>query len=127
MNKRITAKERGLLKGSIRRVFARSELRQKIINSVDITHSDLNRPRVKKWSLCPVCKTPKPKYTMVVDHISPVIPVEMSFEEMSLDDVIDRMWCEENNLQPICEDCHKVKTKLEQAERRKNKKARNKK
>lgn len=121
-NPRITPKERGLLKGSIRRVFARSELRQKVLNSVNIEHHDPKRPRVKKWSRCPICDLPTPRYLMAVDHLDPVIPTNSSFEEMSLDTVVDRMWCVENNLQPICPLCHNKKTSLERVERNKHKK-----
>lgn len=120
-NPRITAKERGLLKGSIRRVFARSDLRRKVLDSADIAHTDSTRPRVRKWSRCPICSKATPKYTMVVDHIDPVIPVDKSFEELGMDDTVNRTWCFEPNLQPICPDCHKHKTKLERAARKANK------
>lgn len=119
MNAKLTPKERGLIKGAIRRVFARSDLRKRVLDRVDMAHKDSNRPRVRKWSLCPVCNLPSPKYLMVVDHINPVIPLDKSFEDMSLDEVLDRMWCEENNLQPICPNCHIIKTKGEKDERQK--------
>lgn len=122
MNDRMTKRERGLLKGALRRVFARSELRQKVLDSADIQHSDPNRPRVKKWSRCRACLTATPKYLMVVDHIVPVIPIHSSFEDMSIDDAIDRMWCHETNLQPLCPTCHDKKTALEREERKPYKK-----
>lgn len=59
---------------------------------------------------------------MVVDHLVPVIPVESSMEEMSADDLINNVWCELNNLQVLCPACHSVKTKAENALRRKYKK-----
>jgi 5-methylcytosine-specific restriction endonuclease McrA len=124
MNKRVTAKERNLIKGAIRRVFSRSELRRRIVDlTVMEGYSDPTRKRVKTWCLCPVCKVPTPKSYMQVDHIDPIIPLNRSFEEMSLDEVVDRIWCEENNLQALCETCHDKKTKAENAERRKNRKA----
>lgn len=122
MNQRITKRERALIKGALRRVFSRSELRQKVLDTADIVHTDLTRPRVKKWSKCPVCLNPIPKYLMAVDHILPLIPTDTTFEEMSIDTVIDRLWCEENNLQPICPDCHDAKTKKEREERKLHKK-----
>lgn len=125
MNQRISPKERNLLKGAIRRVFSRSDLRRKIIDSVDLPeYTDPSRPRVRKWSQCPVCKLPSPKYKMVVDHIAPIVPVTTALEHMTWDEVIDRTWCEENNLQPICESCHDVKTSREREERKLNKKGR---
>lgn len=121
MNDRITKRERGLLKGAMRRVFSRSDLRRKVLDSVDVVHTDPNRPRVKKWSRCPVCTNLTPKYLMIVDHIDPVIPVNTSFENMSMDEVLDRMWCVIINLQPICATCHDSKTKVEREQRKINK------
>lgn len=122
MNPKLTPKERGLLKGSIRRVFARSELRQQVLQTVRIDHYDADRPRVKKWGLCPGCLLKVPLYKFQVDHKDPVIPTNSSFEEMTLDEVVDRTWTTENNLTPLCESCHTVKTKAESAERKRHKK-----
>lgn len=121
MNPRITKRERALIKGALRRVFSRSELRQKVLSTADIQHSDPIRPRVKKWSRCPVCTKPTAKYEMAVDHIDPVVPTTTSFELMSLDTVVDRIWCLEIGLQPICPLCHDRKTKQEREERKLNK------
>lgn len=41
---------------------------------------------------------------------------------MSIDEVVDRLWCDEKNLAGICELCHNVKTKNESTERRRFKK-----
>lgn len=123
MNKRITPRERGLIKGGINRAFSRSELRNKVLDATRIEHSDPKRPRVKKWSRCPLCKQPCPTYLMAVDHIIPKIPLNSSFEEMSMDDYLDRTWCEEANLQAICDTCHDKKTALERDVRKNNKRA----
>lgn len=114
----MTAKERNLLKGAIRRVFARSDLRRAILAISVVDYSDEKRPRVKKWSLCPVCSQYIPTYLMVVDHVEPLVPISTSLENMSWDTVIDRTWCEKNNLKAICKPCHKIKTKRENKERK---------
>jgi 5-methylcytosine-specific restriction endonuclease McrA len=127
VNKKLTAKERGLIKGAIRRVFARAELRQSVVDASRVEHSDVNRPRVKKWSLCASCEKIVPTYTVAVDHKDPVIPISTTFEQMSLDEVVDRMWCDIKNLQVLCESCHNEKTKAERALRpKKPKKAKGK-
>ena len=126
-NSRITPKERGLLKGAIRRVFARSDLRRKVLDAQNVIHSDPTRPRVKKWSRCQVCKTVFPRYLAVVDHVEPVIAVNSSFEEQGLDLTADRTWSEEGNLQVICESCHNEKSKSEREQRKQNKKGKKKK
>lgn len=123
MNSRISVKERNLIKGAIRRVFSRSDLRKKV---VDLTimrgYTNPDRPRVKKWSMCSMCDELTPTYKIQVDHIEPIVPLDSSLADMSWDTVIDRVWCEENNLQAVCETCHNFKSKEENFIRRKNKK-----
>lgn len=121
-NPRITKKEQGLIKGSLRRVFSRSDLRRAVIEASIIQHSDSTRKLVKTWCRCNICSQPEAKSNMVVDHISPVIRIEESLDAMEATELVDRLWCERNNLQAVCEDCHKVKTKEENAARRKYKK-----
>lgn len=115
-NSRITNKERNLLKGAIRRVFARSELRKQVLDRTYVgTYTDPSRPRVKVWHKCELCKELTPKSYIVIDHIVPLIRVEETLEELSWDEVIEqRVWCPIDNLQGICKDkCHKEKTKAE--------------
>lgn len=121
-NKNISAKERNLIKGAIRRVFSRSDLRRAVIATAIIEHYDPDRPRVKKWGRCKACDKPTALYQMNIDHIDPIIPVHLSLEEMSWDTVINRTWCDQNNLQPICVTCHNIKTKAERKIRREHKK-----
>lgn len=123
MNPRITPRERGLLKGSIRRVFARSDLRRAVLEAAAVDHSDPAHPRVKKWSRCAVCKKPYPRYKTVVDHRVPVIALDSSFEEQGLDKTVDRTWCDPTNLDAICEPCHKAKSKGESDVRKQNKRS----
>lgn len=121
-NPRITKKEQGLIKGSLRRVFSRSEIRLAAIAKVALTgHRDANRPRVTKWSLCPACNKKIPTYKMAVDHILPLIPVDTSLEFMTWDEVVNRLWCVVENLNAICPDCHDKKTALERKARTANK------
>lgn len=48
----------------------------------------------------------------IVDHINPIIDPETGFT--TWDDCINRMFCEGDNLQVLCHDCHKTKS-LEEA------------
>lgn len=121
-----TPKERNLIKGAIRRVFSRSELRRKILDdSVIKDYSDPSRKRVTRWSRCASCKKMEPTYKLEIDHKNPVIPIGESLEDQSWDQVVDRVWCDERQLQALCETCHDAKTKTENAERRRLKKERN--
>ena len=122
-NPRITAKERGLIKGALRRAFSRSELRNRVADRTRIKHHDENRPRVTKWSWCQECGHIVPSYTTSLDHKKPVIPLNSSMEEMSADELINNIWCEEDNLQVLCDPCHSLKSKIEMQQRREFKKA----
>jgi len=55
---------------------------------------------------------------MRADHITPIVPVT-GFD--TWDSTIDRLFCEAEGLQALCVDCHAVKTKAENEERRENK------
>ena len=124
-NPRITKKEQGLIKGSLRRVFSRSDLRRSVIEAAIIRHSDPSRKAVKTWCLCNECRKPEAKSYMVVDHVLPIVGIEETLDSMSWDELINRLWCDISNLQALCEDCHKIKTKEENAARRKYKKLAN--
>lgn len=119
---KLTVKERNLIKGAIRRIFSRSDLRRKIVQKCVVEHSDPSRKRVKTWCLCPVCKQYVAKSSIQVDHIEPVIKITESLEDLTWDELVDRIWCDEQNLMPICIDCHKQKSKQEMKLRRAYKK-----
>lgn len=121
-NSRITKKEQNLIKGAVRRVFSRSDLRRKIVELSIVQHSDADRSRVKTWCKCPKCNQFIPKSYMEVDHITPIVGIHETLDDLTWDTVIDRIWCEEHNLEAICKECHNEKTKLENKERRRYKK-----
>lgn len=121
-NPRITKKERGLLKGAVRRVFSRSDLRKSVLEAAKIEHSDPTRPRVKTWYRCQECKGAFAGYQMQVDHKEPLIPLDSSLDEMGFDQLLNRAWCEKDKLQLFCLLCHESKTKIENKLRRQNKK-----
>lgn len=117
-NPRVTKKEYGLIKGGLRRVFGRSELRREVVaNAVVKGYSDPKRKAVKFWVKCVTCGKMEAKSNVQVDHRAPVIPVDSSFEEMTLDEVVNRMWCEVKNLDIICKPCHISKSRAETKER----------
>ena len=121
-NPRITAKERNLIKGALRRLFSRSELRRSIVNAAVIEHSDPKRPRVKKWFKCAACKKLEAYSYAQVDHILPLVPLSLALTDMSWDTVIDCLWCSPMNLQALCPSCHDEKSSIERKQRNKYKK-----
>jgi len=55
-----------------------------------------------------------------IDHIDPVESVEDGY--VDLNTFAERLFCGEENLQPLCKTCHDAKSKEENAKRRTNKK-----
>lgn len=116
-------KERNLIKGAIRRVFSRSELRRQALDKALVKdYHDPSRARVSRWGRCAECDKLTPLYLMEIDHKDPVVPLGMSLEDMDWNQVIDRVWSDERNLQAVCKPCHKAKSKEEMKERRRIKK-----
>lgn len=114
MKKPEVPKERNLVKAALRRVFSRSELRRKAVEKVLVKdYADPQRPRVTKWGRCAECQTMTPLYKMQVDHRDPLIPIGKGLEDLSWDEVVDRLWCPEENLQALCDTCHRAKSSLE--------------
>lgn len=121
-----TPKERGLIKGALRRVFSRSEARRSALARAITKHYDPDRPRVTKWGVCEDCKNKTPAYLLEVDHMVPVVPINSSLEDMSWDDLMERLWCPESNLKILCKACHRAKSSYEMKARRAYKKGRGK-
>lgn len=126
-NPRITPKDRNAIKGALRRAYSRSDIRKMVIDRTIVKHSDPSRPRVKRWSKCEKCGELTPTYLIDADHITPVIPIHSHFDEMPLDESVERLWCELSNMQGICESCHDQKTAEERAARKPYQKPRTKK
>lgn len=124
MKKPDNPKERNLLKGAIRRVFSRSELRRRALDAALVKdYSDPSRKRVTRWGRCAACNKLEPLYLLEIDHTEPLIPLDSSLEEMTWDEVVNRAWCDQRLLQAICKPCHKLKNSGEMKQRRANKKA----
>lgn len=55
--------------------------------------------------------------TIFKDHIEPVIPIGKKTKDLTLDEISDRMFCEEDGIQILCEICHNIKTNEEDSRR----------
>ena len=81
----------------------------------------LKKARVSKgWYRCAGCDHIVPTTKLVdgkrvkwvsVDHVDPIIDPEVGFK--SWDDFINNLFCEEENLQLLCRECHDGKSSLE--------------
>lgn len=67
---------------------------------------------------CNSCKKEYPATQVQIDHIEAVVLPEEGF--VSWDKFIERLFCSKENLQALCIECHKIKTKLETERRKKN-------
>lgn len=119
------ARFRSFVMGNLRR--ARWPVKYKSINKAFVGNGKNPKTgRQCKLHKCSVCWAVLPKSEMVADHIDPVIPLDgFEGEDMFLgynwNEVIKRLYCEEDNFQAICKVCHKQKTQNERQEREKNK------
>lgn len=118
MNKRLTPKDRGLIKGAVRRAFARSALHREVLIRQKVPHADPTRPRVKTWYECQGCKKKFAGFQLSVDHINPIVPVDTTLEHMTWDELINNTWCDEKYLQTLCDTCHDTKTEEERKQRK---------
>jgi transposase-like protein len=108
---------KSLIIGQIRRLFFRTKLFQKALyNAI----SEKKGVRGGKRYDCAICGGDFPITGVQVDHIEPVIPLDKSNSEMSLDEIVDRMWCDESNLRVICKECHEKITSEQREERKKH-------
>ena len=66
--------------------------------------------RIAQHFLCAECRNDFPAKEVQVDHINPVVGVN-GFT--TWDSYIENLFCDEENLQVLCLECHGRKTKLE--------------
>lgn len=72
--------------------------------------------RMAKHFRCAACGGSFPAAKVQVDHVIPIIDPEKGFT--TWDDVVQRMFCEKENLQVLCLDCHAAKTAEEKQKRK---------
>ena len=115
-----------LIKGGIRRVFRQSIEMRVVLQSarVELPPKTLKDGSVGKKNQvrykCAVCGGLFSQKDVAVDHIEPVIPLHRSEEDLTIDEMAYRIWCDVDNLQVICNttlkknngipSCHKIKT-----------------
>jgi len=105
-----------------KRSFITSLLRQGTRRWAPITDVDRAATTKRGFRLCAECKQEVPVTTReggkkvkntFVDHIVPIVPPEKGFT--SWDNFIEGLFCEEDNLQVLCRECHTSKSNEERA------------
>ena len=69
--------------------------------------------RLAKHYLCNACQKEFVATEIEIDHINPVVDPKKGFT--TWDDFINRLFCTKENLQALCKECHKIKTRKEQS------------
>jgi 5-methylcytosine-specific restriction endonuclease McrA len=112
--------QNSVIRGALRRAFARSPLVQEVMQESRREEPRYNKDgsrHKKNWvkRQCQVCNNWVSTSKMAVDHINPVVSVDDGFNDWN--EFIARLWCDKTNLQRICDDCHDKKTQEERVAR----------
>lgn len=104
------------IRGALRRVFSRSPIVRQVMFKVrrEVPKFNKDGSRAKKDSVqyqCSACTEWIKSTAISVDHIVPVIGVDEGFVDWN--EFISRLFCGEDNLQVVCDTCHKTKTNTE--------------
>lgn len=110
-----TLTEAGFI-GFVRSLLRNGSLRWKPRNdalNAAYARDGVNEKTGRKCKLhrCCRCSSLSPKSAMKVDHIDPVVDPAVGFQ--GWDSFINRLFCEVDNLQVMCEECHNRKTSAE--------------
>lgn len=96
------------MKNQLRRLFFRWWERSKAVKDARV-----ERGLYK----CAACSQIMPLKGMHIDHIDPVVDPKQGFIDWDI--YISRLFCSSDNLQLLCEPCHKIKTEKERELRKK--------
>jgi hypothetical protein len=102
-----------VLRGGMRRFPAKYETLNAAFSA---TKENPKTKRQAKHYRCNICKGEFPGKDIEIDHIEPVVDPDVGF--VSWDLFIERLYCKMENLQAVCKECHKEKTKNERTSRK---------
>jgi len=101
---------------AIKRCFSRSPTHREALNKAKCPRK--KGPRGGARYRCAKCKKDFASKDVQVDHIGPIVPIGILSKDMTWDEIVNRVFCSIDNLQILCLDCHKKKSRVENAERR---------
>jgi len=119
--KRPTFNQNAAIRGAIRRIFSRSpakiEAQMKVRREVPKFNKDGSRSKVDAVQYqCNICKNWVGSTHVEVDHTVPVIEVnEQGFVDWNT--FVNRLFCQVQDLQVLCDPCHDQKTRDERKSR----------
>jgi len=110
------ARFRGFVVAALRTATRRWEPKYKALIEAEVGRRvNKTTNKLAKHYRCNHCKEVFPAKEVQVDHINPVVCPVTGFENWDV--FINRLFCEKENLQVLCKECHKIKTQQEKKER----------
>ena len=101
------------IRSLLRRGFMKYPVKFQVKNTASRPYVGSDKRRKKEYQ-CAVCNGWFADKDVAVDHI---IPCGSLKTYKDLPKVVSTLFCEKENLQVICKDCHQIKTNKERAER----------
>ena len=110
------ARYRSFIKSNLRKGSTRWAPAQDALKDAEVGRKiNKKTSRLAMHYLCAHCKDEFPRKEVSIDHIAPVIPVDVPWPGWEV--VIDRMFVEKEGFQILCDCCHTVKSNNETAQR----------
>ena len=109
--------------GAVRRKFSYSAITKRVYRE---RLSEVKGVRGGKRFVCDGCGASEGQANLNVDHIIPVVPLDKAYSDLTLDEIIENIFCEYDNLQLLCKECHTKKTTEEKDLRKANRKVKKK-
>jgi len=108
---------------ALKRTFSRSPtvrdfLRQHRREEIWVKKDGIQAKKPKVFYKCFHCQKEFNSTQVQVDHINAVIPVNIPARHMSINAIIDRLFCDTSNLQILCKEHHKEKSQYENSLRK---------
>lgn len=118
--KRPPYNQNAMIRGAIRRTFSRSPIVREVLmdGRREVPKYNKDGTLAKKPAVqyqCQVCSSWVSSTMIAVDHVIPVISTEDGFKGWDI--FVERLFCNKDNLQRICDPCHDTKTAKERFER----------
>lgn len=104
--------------GALKRSFSRSPIVRSFLDKYRIERDYIKKDGTKSkvprvFYKCFHCHKEFPSTQIQVDHVDPVVPINIPTRHASLDVIVNRLYCGEKGLQILCKQHHKEKSIIE--------------
>ena len=105
--------EEARIRGALRQLARYMPVKKECL--AESIHPTEKGPRGGALRVCAHCGLCFPMHKVHVDHIEPVIPVDREIKDWN--EYIVRLFCDIDNLQVLCKECHLIKSNNENNDR----------